>query len=203
MNETLTATPPAEVPAPARIPSRLKVLLIEDSPVDSRLLRLLLSESTSAHFELTHVERLAEGLQRLNAEHFDVVLSDLTLPDGQGFESFQRLHAKAPDTPIVVLSGLDDETLAIKAVREGAQDYLVKGRLREADLARVLHHARRRHGHQQELRAAVDTAVAANQAKNGRESSLTTAPLWMFRISVQITTRHFSRVAAWMHFATG
>src|SRR5437762_3434705 len=107
----------------------VKVLLIEDSPVDSRLLRLLLSESTSAHFELTHVERLAEGLQRLNAEHFDVVLSDLTLPDGPGFESFQRLHAKASDTPIVVLSGLDDETLAIKAVREGAQDYLVKGRV--------------------------------------------------------------------------
>src|ERR1043166_4798408 len=109
----------------------VKVLLIEDSPVDSRLLQLLLSESTSSHFALTHVERLADGLKRLSEERFDVVLSDLTLPDCYGLETFQRLHAQVPDMPIIVLSGTDDETLAVKAVREGAQDYLVKGRRSE------------------------------------------------------------------------
>jgi len=119
----------------------VKVLLIEDSPVDSRLLRLLLSESTSSHFELSHVERLADGLKRLSEERFDVVLSDLTLPDSHGFETFQRLHAHAPAMPILVLSGTDDETLAVKAVREGAQDYLVKGRVDGHVLARAIFYA--------------------------------------------------------------
>src|SRR5256885_2145316 len=94
----------------------VKVLLIEDNPGDSRLLRLLLSESTTLHFDLAHVERLADGLKRLHDERFDVVMSDLTLPDSHGFETFEWLHAHVPDTPIIVLSGMDDETLAIKAV---------------------------------------------------------------------------------------
>src|SRR5437867_1249757 len=129
----------------------IKVLLIEDSPVDSRLLELLLTESTTSQFELTHAERLAEGLQRLSTERFDVVLSDLTLPDCHGFESFQRLHTQAPNTPIVVLSGVDDETLAIKAVREGAQDYLVKGRVDGYALSRAIFHAIERHRAEEKL----------------------------------------------------
>ena len=123
----------------------VKVLLIEDSPVDSRLLRLLLSENTSAHFEISHVERLGDGLKRLGTEFFDVVLSDLSLPDSHGFQTFEWLHAQVPDMPIVVLSGLDDETLAIKAVREGAQDYLVKGRLDGHILSRAIFYAIERH----------------------------------------------------------
>jgi len=129
----------------------VKVLLIEDSPVDSRLLRLLLSESTTSHFELAHVERLSEGLKRLSEERFDVALSDLTLPDSHGFETFQALHARAPDMPIIVLSGVDDETLAVKAVREGAQDYLVKGRVDGHVLSRAIFYAIERHRTEQAL----------------------------------------------------
>src|SRR4051794_29518768 len=123
----------------------VKVLLIEDSPVDSRLLRLLLSESTTLHFEVTHVERLADALKSLGAKEFDVVLSDLTLPDSHGFETFQWLHVHVPDMPVLVLSGLDDETLAIKAVREGAQDYLVKGQVDGRTLSRAISYAIERH----------------------------------------------------------
>ena len=129
----------------------VKVLLIEDSPVDSRLLRLLLSESTSSHFELAHVERLSDALKRLNEERFDVVLSDLTLPDSHGFETFQWLRAHIPDTPILVLSGMDDENLAVKAVREGAQDYLVKGRVDGQALSRAISYAIERHRAEQAL----------------------------------------------------
>src|SRR5258706_11298080 len=106
----------------------VKILLVEDSPVDSRLLQLLLGESKTMYFAWTCVTRLADALAKLRDDHFDVVLSDLTLPDSQGFETFQSLRAQAPYMPIIVLSGTDDETMAIKAVREGAQDYLVKGK---------------------------------------------------------------------------
>src|SRR4030095_5587693 len=104
----------------------IKVLLVEDSPVDSRLLQLLLGESRTLYFSWTCVSHLAEAIAKLRTAQFDVVLSDLTLPDSQGFETFQALHAQAPNMPIIVLSGTDDENMAIKAVREGAHDYLVK-----------------------------------------------------------------------------
>src|SRR5438105_4558936 len=129
----------------------VKVLLIEDSPMDSRLLRLLLSEGNFSHFEITAVERLSDGLERLNEERFDVVVSDLTLPDSHGFETFQWLRAHAPDLPILVLSGVDDESLAIKAVREGAQDYLVKGRVDAHGLSHAIVFAVERHRAEQAM----------------------------------------------------
>ena len=107
----------------------IRILLVEDNAGDSRLLREILREIPTAKFQLTQAERLAEALARLAAESFDLVLTDLTLPDSQGLETFQKIHAQARHTPVVVLSGVDDESLAITAVREGAQDYLVKGHL--------------------------------------------------------------------------
>src|SRR6266581_668778 len=107
----------------------IKILLVEDSPVDSRLLQLLLGESKTMYFAWTCATRLADALAKLRDEQFDVVLSDLTLPDSQGLETFQALRAQAPNMPMIVLSGTDDETMAVKAVREGAQDYLVKGKV--------------------------------------------------------------------------
>jgi PAS domain S-box-containing protein len=123
----------------------IKVLLVEDSPVDSRLLQLLLGESRTMYFSWTCVSHLSEALAKLKAEQFDVVLSDLTLPDSQGFETFQALHAQAPNMPIIVLSGTDDETMAVKAVREGAQDYLVKGKADTHVLTRSISYAIERH----------------------------------------------------------
>jgi PAS domain S-box-containing protein len=123
----------------------IKLLLIEDSKMDSHLLGVLLRESTSSFFQIHHAERLCDGLKRLQEEKFDVVLSDLSLPDSHGFETFQRLHAQAPEIPILLLSGTDDETLAARAVREGAQDYLVKGRVDGYILGRAITHAIERH----------------------------------------------------------
>ena len=119
----------------------IRILLVEDNAGDSRLLREILREIPTAKFQLTPAERLAEALARLAAESFDLVLTDLTLPDSQGLETFQKIHAQARHTPVVVLSGVDDESLAITAVREGAQDYLVKGHLDAGNLGRALRHA--------------------------------------------------------------
>jgi PAS domain S-box-containing protein len=122
-----------------------KVLLVEDNPVDARLLRLFLADTASMQFRVEGAESLAQGLARLSQDQFDVVLCDLTLPDSQGFETFQKLRAHAPRMPIVVLSGVDDETLAGQAVREGAQDYLVKGRVDAHILGRAVSYAIERH----------------------------------------------------------
>ena len=123
----------------------IRVLLVEDNLGDADLLQETLAEGASAQFELTGVSRLGEALQRLFEEHFDVVLLDLGLPDSQGLDTFVRTHAAAPDVPIVVLTGLDDEMLAVKAVQAGAQDYLVKGQVDSNLLVRSLRYAIERH----------------------------------------------------------
>ncbi|HMC26183.1 MAG TPA: response regulator, partial [Verrucomicrobiae bacterium] len=129
----------------------IKILLVEDSPVDSRLLQLLLGESKTMYFAWTCVARLTEALAKLRNEQFDVVLSDLTLPDSQGLDTFQALRAQAPGMPMIVLSGTDDETMAVKAVREGAQDYLVKGKVDSHVLIRSITYAIERHRAEQAL----------------------------------------------------
>lgn len=103
------------------------ILLIEDNPGDARLLQEYLAEPSFVDFELTHAASLKEGLERLAAGGIDLVLLDLTLPDCAGLETFKRTAASAPEVPIIVLSGQDDESLAVNTVHEGAQDYLVKG----------------------------------------------------------------------------
>lgn len=122
----------------------LKLLLIEDNPGDARLIEEMLSESEGALFELTHVVRLVTGFARLATEQFDVCLLDLSLPDSQGLKTFIRLHAKAPYLPIVILSGLDDDSIAAQTMREGAQDYLVKGHVTAQLLIRTLYYAMER-----------------------------------------------------------
>ncbi len=106
--------------------AKLKVLLIEDNPGDARLMREYLSDPAGASFELEHAGTLDQGLERLSKGGVDLVLLDLSLPDSPMPETFQRAHACAPQVPIIVMSGLDDEKFAIQTVQEGAQDYLVK-----------------------------------------------------------------------------
>lgn len=103
----------------------IHVLLVEDNPGDARLLREYLS-GAQIRFEVECVSRLAAAVERLRAGGIDVVLSDLSLPDSQGIETFHKLHEAAAQTPILVLSGSDDEALAVQTVELGAQDYLVK-----------------------------------------------------------------------------
>lgn len=117
-----------------------RVLLVEDNPGDARLLQEALKEC-GARFELTHVEALARALDRVQQEEFDVVLLDLSLPDEQGLRTFSRMYERAPGTPILVLTGLDDEAMAVRTVHEGAQDYLVKGEVEGRSLVRAMRYA--------------------------------------------------------------
>jgi len=131
----------------------ITVLLVEDNPGDARLILELLGEVQSQAFDLERVNRLDDALVRLAHAAVDVVLLDLGLPDSQGLDTFIRARRGAPDEPIVVISGLDDERLALEAVRSGAQDYLVKGRIEGQLLARVLRYAIERKRGEEALRA--------------------------------------------------
>jgi PAS domain S-box-containing protein len=110
----------------ARSSAKHKVLLVEDNPGDARLMREYLADPAGGAFELEHAATLADGLERLAKGGVDLVLLDLSLPDSPMAETFKRAHAAAPQVPIIVMSGLDDEKVAIQTVQEGAQDYLVK-----------------------------------------------------------------------------
>jgi sigma-B regulation protein RsbU (phosphoserine phosphatase) len=117
-----------------------KILLIEDNPGDADLIRLRLFESKYPA-EVNRVERLADGLASLDLNTPAVVLLDLNLPDSHGAETFRKVLAKAPDVPVVILSGQDDEGLAIKALHQGVQDYLVKSDFKHGELDRAIRHA--------------------------------------------------------------
>jgi two-component system, cell cycle sensor histidine kinase and response regulator CckA len=112
----------------------IKILLVEDNPGDVLLLQETLSDITHFELELAHVDRLAKALDRLQSETFDVVLLDLLLPDSEGLETFIQIYDWVPLTPIVVLTGMADETLALRAMQAGAQDYLVKGHMSGSEL---------------------------------------------------------------------
>src|SRR5215207_7616858 len=124
----------------------ITVLLIEDNPGDARLIREELREversgAGAGAFALVCADRLAAGLERLESGPVDVVLLDLSLPDGQGLDTLARVREAAPSTPVLVLTGLDDHELAARAVSEGAQDYLVKGRVDGGVLGRTIRYA--------------------------------------------------------------
>ncbi|MGQ9627821.1 MAG: PAS domain-containing protein [Anaerolineae bacterium] len=119
----------------------IKVLLVEDNLGDARLLQEMLAEVRGFSFDLKCADRLSLGLEQLAEGGIDLLLLDLSLPDSRGLEAFARVKAQAPKVPIIVLSGLDDEALAVKAVQEGAQDYLVKGQIDSNLLARAIRYA--------------------------------------------------------------
>lgn len=127
-----------------------RVLIVEDNAMDSSLLAKMLRHGYG-DFELLRTERLADAEAQLTHSPFDAIISDLTLPDSQGLATFTRLHALAGHSPIIVISGTDDEELALAAVREGAQDYLVKGRFDAPGLRRAIHYAIERHQIEQAL----------------------------------------------------
>ena len=131
----------------------INVLLIEDNLGDARLLRELLQETGSSQFELVHAERFSQAMTRLSERRFDVVLLDLSLPDAHGLDTISRLGSQAEGTPIVILTGLNDEQIAIRALQQGAQDYLVKGQADGPLLARALRYAIQRHKAEESLKA--------------------------------------------------
>ncbi|HEX3035905.1 MAG TPA: GGDEF domain-containing response regulator [Thermodesulfobacteriota bacterium] len=126
-------------------------MLVEDNPGDARLIEETIGE-TDTTFEITHANRLSEARKLLRESEFHVILLDLLLPDGTGIDTFLRLVALVPDIPIIVLTGLNNENLAVRAVREGAQDYTVKGQLDGGSLVRSIRYAIERHRVQMTLR---------------------------------------------------
>lgn len=106
---------------------QVKVLLLEDNPGDARLIAELIYEVDSKNFLIHHVSSVNEAITELSSS-YNVILSDLNLPDSSGVDTYRSLRSNAPDLPIIILSGNTDESMAITAVKEGAQDYLVKGR---------------------------------------------------------------------------
>ncbi len=117
-----------------------KLLLIEDNLGDARLIRAMLAAKKST-FAVEHVDRLSAGLACLAEGEFDAVLLDLSLPDAQGLDTFDQANALAMNVPIIVLTGLNDETLATEAIHRGAQDYLVKDNVNGDVLMRAIYYA--------------------------------------------------------------
>lgn len=119
----------------------LKILLIEDNPGDVLLIREMLSEIHETTYELENTNRLSLGLDRLAKGDIDIVLLDLSLPDSHGLETCISVLRRAPNVVIIVLTGLDDVEIGTKAVQEGAQDYLVKGKVDSMLLVRSMRYA--------------------------------------------------------------
>ena len=131
----------------------LSVLLIEDNPGDARLIRELLARDGGGRFRLQIADHLAAGLAHLDPGGFDAVLLDLDLPDSQGLATLTQMLAHSPHMPVIVLTGLDDEALAVQAVGLGAQDYLIKGQVDASPFARSIRYAIGRKRAEEALRA--------------------------------------------------
>jgi PAS domain S-box-containing protein len=119
----------------------LSLLLFEDNLGDARLFIEALRDIEGQDFTVKQVSKLKEGLELLSAEHFDIVLVDLFLPDSRGLRTFLQIRDRVPDLPVLVLTGFNDEMLAVEAVKSGAQDYLLKAELSPNLLKRALRYA--------------------------------------------------------------
>ncbi len=126
-------------------PHEVRVLLVEDNPTDVLAFRQYLSELPEIVFKVESAERLEQALAFLRTQTCDVVLLDLGLPDSQGLETLNRLRASASDVPVLVLTGLSDESVGLKALQSGAQDYLVKNHVQAPLLNRAIRYALERH----------------------------------------------------------
>jgi signal transduction histidine kinase len=183
----------------------VRVLLVEDNPADVDLIKEALEDNAlDPAFErpvlhLEEVDRLATAIERLASGEIDLALLDLSLPDSQGIQTFIRVLRASPGTPIVVLSGLADEAMAIRAVREGAQDYLVKGQVDGKTLARSIHYAiERKHATDERARLA-QARAEAEASLRARDETLASishdlrTPLTSIRGLAQLLKRRLAR----------
>lgn len=128
----------------------IKVLLVEDSNFDVLIIKEMLIQEINNNFEKTcfdiiRAESFKEAKYKLHKDFYDIILLDLTLPDSIGLDTLKKIYAEASETPIIVLTSLNDQYVAIKAVKEGAQDYLVKGQFNANLLLRSIHYSIERH----------------------------------------------------------
>jgi len=171
------------------------VLLVEDNPGDARLLGKIFNEERSHSTKLTRVDCMSAAETHLAEHAVDIILLDLGLPDAQGLEAIQRAHAAAPGVPLVVLTGLDDELLAVQALQQGAQDYLIKGQIETRGLLRALRYAIER-----KTMESAALAMARQMAHSAEHDFLTGLPNRMLlndRVgqAIALATRHTKKVA--------
>ena len=130
---------------------QVRILLVEDNPADQRLVEIYLQESTMLDSAVTKVGELRKGLLKLEEGDFDVVLLDLTLPDSSGFTTIQTMLEEFPEQTVIVMTGLEDEVVALNSVKAGAQDFIVKGQFDSNLLSRTITYAIERHQLQMKL----------------------------------------------------
>ena len=130
----------------------LRVLLVEDNPGDADLITELLSSDGTSQFEVECVARLSEALERVGADRFDILLLDLGLPDSDELGTLRAMRRHADRLPIVVLTGNNDARVALAAIQEGAQDYLVKGQIDYNLLVRSIKYSIERKQSEEKLR---------------------------------------------------
>ena len=121
--------------------NKLNILLVEDNPGDARLIKEMINESSRNSFNLIFADNLSKAIEIMEKYNLDAVLLDLGLPESKGFDTFSKVIKKISTLPIIILTGLDDEETAIKAVRNGAQEYLVKGDITGTLLTRSIYYA--------------------------------------------------------------
>lgn len=120
---------------------KIKILIIEDNPGDVRLITIYLKEFFGDKYIYANADYLWKGLDLLSKEPFDIVILDLSLPDSSGLETFKKLYEHSPRIPIIVLTGLEDESVGINAMKLGAQDFLVKGIIKGKELSRSINYS--------------------------------------------------------------
>jgi len=167
---------------------QLRILLVEGNGADALTVQSALAQCFGDGFALTHVERLADAFNRMEAEKFDVVLLDLMLADSSGLDTFLRLHRHEPRLPLLVLTGLEDEEAGIKAMQEGAQDYLRKDQLQPPILARAIRYAIERH----------QMAVAVRESEERLRIVSDTANVGLAAVDREHRYRYANR--AWVEF---
>ena len=145
------------------------ILLIEDDPDNIAVIQKRLMPQSGFSFKIESVTTLKTGLRKLDQKEFDIILLDLALPDSQGLETFDQIHAHASKTPIVILTGNANHPVALEAIHRGAQDYLIKGSFDGEILARTLSYAIERH----EIQSKLVSATPDLQTANARLAMLT------------------------------
>ena len=144
--------------------NRIKVLLVEDNPADQVMVEEVLQDTTTFEYQLATCERLQEASSCISEEHPDIILLDLSLPDSSGLETLEKIRSYASHVPIVIFTGLDDQRAGLEAINRGAEDYLVKGEIREGTtLERTISFALERYKLRQELYQAMDHLKRSNQ----------------------------------------
>ncbi len=145
---------------------RTKILLIENNPGDIKLLEMAILRSENSNIELLCAATLAEAFDVLGSDEIDLVLVDLNLTDSTGYATFEKVKQKVPNCPIVIMSGVYDDEMAIKSVKDGAQDYLLKGEFNMASIIRTLRYAIERKHTDLIREAAMEDAKSANRVKS-------------------------------------